>query len=97
MIYDIQVAKENLSKLFDGSVDITYNTYWTKIIEQIKEEYPFWNWNDFSYDCFMSNFFGENRKSTLSREIEKLLIGTYDIITDNICLGFLSFSIEDIE
>lgn len=87
LIYDFQVAKGNLSKLFDSSLDITSNTYWAKIIEQIKEENPFWNWNDFSYDNFISKLsFEKIEKSTLSREIEKRLIGTYDIVTDNIAI-----------
>jgi hypothetical protein len=87
LIYDFQVAKGNLSKLFDSSLDVTSNTYWAKIIEQIKEENPFWNWNGFSYDSFISKLsFEKIEKSTLSREIEKLLIGTYDIVTDNISI-----------
>ena len=87
LIYDFQVAKGNLSKLFDSSLDATSNTYWEKIIEQIKEENPFWNWNDFSYDSFISKLsFEKIEKSTLSQKIEKLLIGTYDILTDNISI-----------
>lgn len=87
LIYDFQVAKGNLSKLFDSSLDATSNTYWKKIIEQIKEENPFWNWNDFSYDSFISKLsFEKIEKSTLSQKIEKLLIGTYDIVTDNISI-----------
>ena len=87
LIYDFQVAKGNLSKLFDNCLNITSNTYWANIIEQIKEENPFWNWSDFSYDSFMSKLsFKKIEKSTLSQEIEKLLIDTYDIVTDNISL-----------
>lgn len=87
LIYDFPVAKGNLGKLFDSSLDMTSNTYWAKIIEKIKEEKPFWNWNDFSYDSFISKLsFEKIEKSTLSLEIEKLLIGTYDIVTDNISI-----------
>ena len=90
-----------MSKLFDSSLDITSNTYWAKIIEQIKEENPFWNWNDFSYNSFISKLsFEKIEKSTLSREIEKLLIGTYDIVTDNISIfanGFKICCLEKME
>lgn len=87
LIYDFQVAKGNLGKLFDSSLDVTSNTYWKKIIEQIKNENPFWNWNNFSYDSFISKLsFEKIEKNTLSQEIEKLLIGTYDIVTDNISI-----------
>ncbi|WP_099203896.1 P-loop NTPase [Scatolibacter rhodanostii] len=87
LIYDFQVASKNLSKLFDCSLDTTSNNYWAKIIEKIKEENPFWNWNNFSYDSFISKLsFEKKEKSTLSREIEKLLIDTYDIVTDNISI-----------
>lgn len=87
LIYDFQVAKGNLDKLFDSGLDVTSNTYWKKIIEQIKKENPFWNWNNFSYDSFISKLsFEKIEKNTLSQEIEKLLIGTYDIVTDNISI-----------
>jgi len=101
LIYDFQVAKGNLSKLFYGSLDIASNTYWAKIIEQIKEENPFWNWNGFSYDNFISKLsFEKIEKSTLSREIERLLIGTYDIVTNNISIfanGLKIFCLEKME
>lgn len=87
LIYDFQVAKGNLSKLLNNSLDATSNSYWKKIIEQIKEENPLWDWDDFSYDSFISRLsFVEIVKNTLSLEIEKLLISTYDVVTDNISL-----------
>ncbi len=87
LIYDFQVATGNLSKLFNNGLDATSNSYWKKIIEQIKDEYPFWDWNDFSYDSFISKLsFEKIEKKSLSLEIEKLLISIYDVVTDNISL-----------
>lgn len=87
LVYDFEVAKGNLSKLFQNNLDITSNTYWAKIIEQIKEENPFWNWSDFSYDTFISKLsFEKKEKNILSQEIETLLISNYDIVTDNIAI-----------
>lgn len=85
LVYDFQIAKGNLSKLFDGSLDDTSKAHWEKVIEQIKAENPNWNWNNFIYDSFISKLsFEKKEKSALSHEIENLLISNYDIITDNI-------------
>lgn len=87
LVYDFMVTKGNLYKLFENKLDTTADIYWKKIIEQIKEENPHWNWNTFSYKEFLSSLsFEKKEKKTLSSEIEKLLISNYDIITDNISL-----------
>lgn len=87
LVYDFEVAKGNLSKLIKNTLDATSNAYWVKIIGEIKEENPFWNWNDFSYDTFISKLsFEKKEKNTLSQEIERLLINNYDIVTDNIAI-----------
>lgn len=87
LVYDFEVAKGNLIKLFDGTLDAQSKEYWVRIIREIKEERPFWNWNDFSCNEFFSRLsFEKIEKDTLSLEIEKLLKGLYNIATDNISL-----------
>ena len=87
LVYDFDVAKGNLKKLFDCNLDIESNKYWIKIIEQIREENSNWNWRDFLYDDFISKLsFEKIEKNTLSQKIEELLIKNYSVATDNISL-----------
>lgn len=69
LVYDFDVAKGNLKKLFDCNLDIESNKYWIKIIEQIKKENSNWNWRDFLYDDFISKLsFEKIEKNTLSQK-----------------------------
>ena len=87
LVYDFDVAKGNLKKLFDCNLDIESNKYWIKIIEQIKEENLNLNWRNFLYDDFISKLsFEKIEKNTLSQKIEELLIKNYSVATDNISL-----------
>lgn len=87
LVYDFDVAKGNLKKLFDCNLDIESNKYWIKIIEKIKEENLNWNWRNFLYDDFISKLsFEKIEKNILSQKIEELLIKNYSIATDNISI-----------
>ena len=87
LVYDFDVAKGNLKKLFESNLDTESNKYWIKIIEKIKEENLNWNWRNFLYDDFMSKLsFEKIEKNILSQKIEELLIKNYSIATDNISI-----------
>jgi len=87
LVYDFNVAKGNLKKLFESNLDTESNKYWIKIIEEIKEENSNWNWRNFLYDDFISKLsFKKIEKNILSQKIEELLIKNYSIATDNISL-----------
>lgn len=87
LVYDFTVAKGNMTKLFNYSLEETSTSYWVGIIVQIKTENPLWNWLGFSFKSFISRLtFEKKEKVTLAEEIEKKLIETYDITTGNVML-----------
>lgn len=87
LVYDFPVAKGNLSKIFASDLDEKSRTYWTGVISNIKQNNPSWNWSVYDFDKFISKLsFEKIEKSILAAEIEKALIGTYEINTDNVSL-----------
>ncbi len=87
LVYDFSIAKGHFSNLIDGTVDEPTFLYWYNIVTKIKNDNSHWNWSDFSFSDFLSKLSFENKiKDSLEREIEAVLIETYDIVTDNIKL-----------
>lgn len=87
LIYDFDVAKGNLSKLFASNLDEKSLSYWKNVILTIKESNPSWNWSIFDFDEFISKISFENvKKISLANEIEKKLIDSYNITTGNVSL-----------
>ncbi len=87
LVYDFCVAEGHLSNLIDGTANKATLLYWSDVVTLIKEENPHWNWNDFSFNDFLSKLSFENKsKESLEMAIETELIRTYDIVTDNIKL-----------
>lgn len=84
LVYDFEVAKGNLSKIFNYNLDESSKSYWKKVIEDIKKENLLWNWEVFSFDDFIGKLSFERRdKKDLYEVIEQLLIKNYDISTSN--------------
>lgn len=87
LIYDFQLSRGNLSKLFNNKLYETANNYWKNIIQKIEDENSEWNWVNFDYDKFISKLsFEKKDRDELENSIEKLLISNFDITTDNISL-----------
>lgn len=87
LVYDFSVAKGHLSKLFQGNLDAVSRRYWQEVIEKIKKEASFWNWECYDFDDFISKILFENiKKDSLGESVECELIANYDITTDNINL-----------
>lgn len=87
LVYNFAVAKGNMSKLFSYKLDQDSNTHWGKIVQDLKNENPLWNWIDFSFEDFITKLtFEYQDKNNLSEKIEKQLIERYDISTGNIAL-----------
>lgn len=87
LVYDFTVAKGNLSKLFSNNLDQSSNNYWREKVQEIKNENPLWNWEEYSFDDFIKKItFEKQDKNVLSNKIEKKLIKKYDISTGNIAL-----------
>lgn len=87
LVYDFPVAKGHLSKMFASNLDEKSRTHWMNMISNIKQNNPSWNWSVYDFDKFISHLtFEKIEKSILAAEIEKALIGTYEINTDNVSL-----------
>ena len=87
LVYDFNVARGNLSKLFEGNLDNTSREYWEKKIAEIQSENTSWDWSAYDFNDFMSKLSFENvKKTNLETEVEKILIQKYDITTNNIVL-----------
>lgn len=101
LVYDFTLAKGNLRKIFDKSLDESSTLYWKKVIQDIKNENSHWNWTVFSFDSFIKKLSFELQvKNELSEKIEKLLIEKYDITTGNITLfanGIQVYCLEKME
>lgn len=78
LVYDFPVAKGHLSRLFESNLDDKSRTYWIDVISKIKKNNPYWDWAAYDFDKFISCLSFE--------KIEKALIKTYEITTDNISL-----------
>ena len=88
LVYDFPVAKGHLSKMFASNLDEKSRTHWMNVILNIKQNNPSWNWSVYDFDNFISHLtFEKIEKSILAAEIEKALIKTYEINTDNISLN----------
>ncbi len=98
LVYDFPVANGNLSKLFQSELDKSSNTYWSNVIAEIQNKNPSWNWSVYNFDHFFSRLsFEKIEKTTLASKIEKALIETYEITTDNISLFANSIKILCLE
>lgn len=87
LVYDFHVAKGHLSKMFASDLDVKSRRYWIDVISNIKNNNPSWNWSVYDFEKFMSRLsFEKVEKATIAAEVEKALIGTYEITTDNVSL-----------
>lgn len=98
LVYDFPVANGNLSKLFEYKSDKISDTYWRNVISKIQKNNPSWNWSAYDFDQFFSCLsFEKMEKITMASKIEKALIETYEITTDNISLFANSIKIFCLE
>ena len=98
LVYDFPVANGNLSKMFALKLDGQSRTYWVDIISGIKKNNLSWNWAIYDFDKFISHLSFKNiKRDELTAKIEKVLIETYDITTDNVSLFANSIYIFCIE
>lgn len=84
LVYDFDIAKGHLSKIFNNNLDEDSKIYWKKVIDDIRKENSLWNWNGFSFADFMGKLhFEKQNKNALAELIEQLLIKNYDISAGN--------------
>ena len=87
LIYDFPVANGELKKLLESNLDAESCAYWDNVVASIKGECTFWDWSNYNFKDFFSKLkFEKISRDTLEVKIEKALIETYDITTDNLSL-----------
>lgn len=87
LVYDFQVKRGKLNKLFDSNMEEDDVVYWKNVISDIQKDTPSWNWSIYDFDAFMECIsFEKVEKKLLEEEIERALIDRYEITTDNISL-----------
>lgn len=98
LVYDFPVAKGHLSKMLESNLDNKSRKYWRNVILNIQNNNPSWNWSVYDFDKFLSCLsFEKIAKSALAAKIEKALIGTYEVETDNLSLFINSVKILCLE
>ena len=98
LIYDFPVANGDLKKLLESNLDEKSCVYWDNVVAGIKGECTFWDWSNYNFKDFFSKLkFEKISRDTLEIKIEKALIETYDIATDNLSLFANSIKILCLE
>lgn len=98
LVYDFPVAQGHLSKMLESSLDNNSREHWSKVILNIKQHNPTWNWAAYDFNKFISCLsFEKITKSSLDAEIEKALIEVYEIATDNLSLFVNSIKVLCLE
>ena len=98
LIYDFPVANGDLKKLLESNLDEKSCAYWDNVVAGIKGECTFWDWSNYNFKDFFSKLkFEKISRDTLEIKIEKALIETYDIATDNLSLFANSIKILCLE
>ncbi|QOY35299.1 hypothetical protein AWH56_021820 [Anaerobacillus isosaccharinicus] len=84
LVYDMEIAKGNLSMLIAYKLDKTVIQFWTNKIDKIKEENPQWDWTDFNFQVFSKQLkFEKVTQNELEQKISCLMIDKYEISTGN--------------
>lgn len=84
LVYDMEIAKGNLSKLIANKLDKTAIQFWTNKIDKIKEENPQWDWTNFNFQVFGKQLkFEKVTQNELEQKISCLMIDKYEISTGN--------------
>ena len=98
LIYDFPVANGELKNLLESNWDEKSCAYWDNVVASIKGECTFWDWSNYNFKDFFSRLkFEKISRDTLEAKIEKSLIDTYDIATDNLSLFANSIKILCLE
>ncbi|MCZ0873898.1 hypothetical protein [Peribacillus sp. AS_2] len=84
LVYDMEIAKGNFSKLIANKLDKVVIQFWTNKIDKIKEENLHWDWNNFDFQTFSKQLkFEKLTQNELEQKIISLMIDKFDIHTGN--------------
>jgi hypothetical protein len=84
LVYDMEIARGNFSKLIANKLDKTAIQYWTNKIDNIKGENPQWEWENFDFLNFSKQLkFEKLAQNELEQKITSLMIDKFDINTGN--------------
>lgn len=82
LVYDLEIAQGNLSKLINNNLDDKSKAFWINKIEKIKERNQQWQWEEFGFDEFYSKLrFQYLPQQNIMTEIQNLIISRFEINT----------------
>lgn len=84
LVYDLEIAQGNLSKLIENKLDIKSKEFWNAKIDKIKEKKSQWRWDIFNFDEFYSKLrFEYISQRNILAKIEQIFISKFEITTGN--------------
>ena len=82
LVYDLEIAKGNLSKLIYNNLDDKSKEFWINKVNKIKEKQPKWKWSEFRFDEFYNKLkFQYFPLQSIMKEIQNLIIRKFQINT----------------
>ncbi|WP_066047306.1 P-loop NTPase [Robertmurraya korlensis] len=84
LVYDMEIAKGNFTKLITNTLNKEAIQFWTNKIDKIKEENYQWDWNNFDFEIFIKQLrFEKLTQNELEQRIIRLMINKFNIDTGN--------------
>lgn len=84
LVYDMEIAKGNLSKIITNKLDKGAIKFWTNKIDKIKADNSHWGWNNFDFQTFCKQLnFEKLSLIELEQKVSSLMIDKFDISTGN--------------
>ncbi|MGG3119193.1 hypothetical protein ABEP18_01180 [Priestia megaterium] len=84
LVYDMEIAKGNLSKLINNTLDENSIIFWKDKIEKIRTDNLHWDWSEFNFKEFYKQLkFEKLTKKQLESKIHHIIVRRFDINTGN--------------
>lgn len=84
LVYDMEIAKGNLTKIITNKLDKGAIKFWTDKIDKIKADNSHWDWNNFDFQTFCKQLkFEKLSQIELEQKVSSLMIDKFDISTGN--------------
>lgn len=84
LVYDMEIAKGNLTKIITNKLDKGAIKFWTDKIDKIKADKSHWDWNKFDFQTFCKQLkFEKLSQIELEQKVSSLMIDKFDISTGN--------------
>lgn len=84
LVYDMEIAKGNLTKIITNKLDKGTIKFWTDKIDKIKADKSHWDWTNFDFQTFCKQLkFEKLSQIELEQKVSSLMIDKFDISTGN--------------